>query len=289
MTVEVQAPATLPVEEIKVVDRHRRDLGDLTGLAESIAERGLLHPIVVTPTNRLVAGQRRLEACRSLGWTEVPVTITGSLTEARALLEAERDENTCRLDMRPSEKVALGRALEALERPRAAERRLATLKQGDSRPENFSERGPKDRSGDTRELVGGAVGMSGPTYERARTVVERAEEGDPVAIEAARQMDETGKVTPAFEKVIGRSIESQSKQAQRGNGTRDGSRKRRPQELVGNVIEKLRGISAALEQIDTAAAISADVPLAEWDKNLTEIIVPLHRLRGDIRKVLNNG
>lgn len=267
----------LRIEDIRVADRHRRDLGDLAGLAESIAERGLLHSIVVTPDHRLVAGQRRLEACRSLGWTEVPVNVAVQLNDARLALEAERDENTCRLDMTPSEKVALGLALEELERPAAAERKAEAGKANlPTSEEKFPPLTKGDRTGKVYDLVGEAVGMSGPTYKRAKAVVRAAGEGDPVAVDALAEMDRTGKVTPAYQKLTNGD----------GRLTRDGSRKRPPQDLVANVIEKLLGISAALGEIDTARAIAADVPLQEWDRNLTEIIVPLHRLRGDIRKVL---
>ena len=110
------------ISEIVVDGRHRKDLGALDDLAASIADVGLLHPIVITPDGRLVAGQRRLEACRMLGWTEIPVTVASGLTDAVDALRAERDENACRKDMTPSEKVALGKALEALERPRAKQR-----------------------------------------------------------------------------------------------------------------------------------------------------------------------
>ena len=67
--------AWMPVTSILVGARHRKDLGDLEALARSIADLGLLHPIVVNQRGELLAGQRRLEACRLLGWTEVPVNI----------------------------------------------------------------------------------------------------------------------------------------------------------------------------------------------------------------------
>jgi len=44
------------------------DLGDLQSLAASIAENGLLHPVVLTSDNKLIAGAPRLEACKALGW-----------------------------------------------------------------------------------------------------------------------------------------------------------------------------------------------------------------------------
>ena len=59
--------------------RNWRALGDLT-----VSRVGLLHPVVVTSDGRLVAGERRLVACRSLGWTDVPVTVADSLADARA-------------------------------------------------------------------------------------------------------------------------------------------------------------------------------------------------------------
>jgi ParB family chromosome partitioning protein len=48
-------------------------MGDLSALAASIAEVGLLQPIGVSADGELVFGERRLRACRDLlGWTEIP-------------------------------------------------------------------------------------------------------------------------------------------------------------------------------------------------------------------------
>ena len=63
----------LRISEIKIGQRFRKDLGDIDSLAESIKEIGLLHPPVVNERNELVAGYRRLEACKLLGWREIPV------------------------------------------------------------------------------------------------------------------------------------------------------------------------------------------------------------------------
>ena len=54
------------ITDIKIGKRHRRDMGDLKGLADSIATVGLLQPIGVTETNELVFGERRLRACRDI-------------------------------------------------------------------------------------------------------------------------------------------------------------------------------------------------------------------------------
>lgn len=180
--------------------RFRTSLGDLAPLAESIRAVGLIHPPVVNSRLELVAGQRRLEAVKSLGWAEVPVVVTGSLDEALVSLRAEMDENTCRLDMRPTELVELGRRLEELERPAANARIQANqAKPGEGKVGggNF----PPPDAGKTRDKVGEAVGVSGKTYEKARAVVEAAE-ADPEAFEeVVREMDRTGKIDPAYRRV----------------------------------------------------------------------------------------
>src|SRR2546429_9216096 len=58
-----------------VIDTRKRGLGDISSLAQSISELGLLHPIALLPNGTLVSGYRRLEACKSLGWQTVPVII----------------------------------------------------------------------------------------------------------------------------------------------------------------------------------------------------------------------
>jgi hypothetical protein len=55
-------------------------------------------------------GQRRGVTANPI--REPPPVVSACPAILRTLLEAERDENTCREDMKPSEKVALGLALE---------------------------------------------------------------------------------------------------------------------------------------------------------------------------------
>lgn len=187
------------VDRIIVTDRYRADLGDVSDLASSIAIHGLLHPIVVTTEGHLIAGQRRLEAVKLLGWTSVQVTYVENVTDAADLLRMERDENTCRKDMTASEKVALGRALEELERPKAKERQaIAGSRNLPNAPSSVPTNGTSERF-DTREVVAPAVGMSTATYSRAKQLVTAAEQGDEIAAEQVAEMDRTGKVTPAYE------------------------------------------------------------------------------------------
>jgi ParB family chromosome partitioning protein len=98
----------LPISKIKVRNRYRKCLGDIAPLAASIKELGLLHPIVARPDGRLIAGERRLAACKRLGWKTIPVTYV----DLKQVVRGEFAENAFRKDFLPSEIEAIRRALE---------------------------------------------------------------------------------------------------------------------------------------------------------------------------------
>ena len=107
------------IASITIQSRFRRDLGDLSTLYASIAALGLLHSIVVNTDATLIAGQRRLAACKLLGWHDIPVTVI-DLEDA---VRAEHDENVLRKDFLPSEAVAIAEALKPMEEAAALERK----------------------------------------------------------------------------------------------------------------------------------------------------------------------
>lgn len=193
------------ISEIVVGSRHRKDAGDLTTLADSMREIGQLQPVGLDEDNALLFGYRRLQAALSLGWSEIGAIRLSGLADAARALVAERDENTCRKDFTPSEAVALGRAIEELEKAKAKERRL----EGNSRggraarevEDNLPSTSSRKQNPQTRDIVGEAVGMSGAIYQRAKAVVAAAEEDPERFGEIAAEMDRTGKVTPAYDKV----------------------------------------------------------------------------------------
>lgn len=70
--------ASQPVSEIPIdgiVIASHRELGDLSGLIQSIETVGLLHPIVLTPDHRLVTGYHRIEAFKVMGKTTIPFVV----------------------------------------------------------------------------------------------------------------------------------------------------------------------------------------------------------------------
>ena len=158
----------IPINSIRVENRFRKALGELAPLMDSIQALGLLHPILLNEDLLLIAGERRLESCKSLGWTEIPARIV-RLDEIRA----QHDENVMRQDFLPSEAVAIKRALEEEERAKARQR----MSEGGK----FSKKGirggdsPHLMPGKTRDILAAHAGMSSFTLQRAEEVVAAAE------------------------------------------------------------------------------------------------------------------
>jgi len=103
--------AELPLDQIVPNPRQPRDVFDedeLTGLATSIRDMGVLQPLVVRPRDdgryELVAGERRLRASRLAGLEKVPAVVRH--TDDADLLKEALVENIHRVQLNPLEEAA---------------------------------------------------------------------------------------------------------------------------------------------------------------------------------------
>jgi len=188
-----KSPFTVAIDDVVIGKRFRRNLGRLESLVCSIREIGLLHPIVVTADRRLVAGQRRLEACRMLGWTDIPAKVVN----LEDTLRAEHDENTVRKDFSPSEAVAIAQALKERERERAKANQAAAGPAAGKGKKTGGGKLPPAVKGKTRDRIAKRVGMSGKTLAKAEAVVKAAAVDPDKYQQLVEEMDRTGKVDGA--------------------------------------------------------------------------------------------
>ncbi len=219
---------TVPISAIQIGERSRKEFRGVDSLARSIRERGLLQPPVVREESGalwLVCGQRRLEAAKSLGWSEIPVTVARTITDELAALYAEGDENTER------EPFTVAEAVEHRRRIRDAEARAAKERQRQAGKEHgrgrigsgkFPEPMEPAHKRETRERTAKATGYSSRTLTKAERILSVAEDTtqpEPV-LKVARQAAENltrhgAKVDREFKAVEAAVMESDHGQAYR--------------------------------------------------------------------------
>lgn len=94
------------INKIIIKDRIRKDFGDIQELADDIKANGLINPPVVNKDYVLLAGERRVRACKLLGWNQIEVRVMDTNGEEHDL-EVEISENEVRKDFSKEEREAI--------------------------------------------------------------------------------------------------------------------------------------------------------------------------------------
>ncbi len=76
----------VPTTNIIPDSRTREALKDIKSLTISIEREGLLQPIILGDDYKLIAGRRRYNACKALGWETIPSYIIPGITEDAKLM-----------------------------------------------------------------------------------------------------------------------------------------------------------------------------------------------------------
>ena len=105
------------IDDIKIKKRIRRDLGDIEALKESLRLYGLLNPITLNSKYELIAGERRLEAAKSLGWERINAIVLDNNVDKIRQLEIELEENNQRKEFTDEELLDGYKRLEKLKNP----------------------------------------------------------------------------------------------------------------------------------------------------------------------------
>lgn len=106
----------IALEDIKIKRRVRQKPEEIEALMDSMRRYGLLNPITVNSKYVLIAGARRLEAAKRLGWRTINVVVLDS-TDKISELEIEIEENTQRSNFTDAELMAAYARLEKMRNP----------------------------------------------------------------------------------------------------------------------------------------------------------------------------
>lgn len=154
----------IPIEKIIIKDRIRQDFGNIQELADDIKENGLINPPVVNKNYELLAGERRLRACKSLGWEQIPVTMMDTRGVEHEF-NIEISENDVRKGFSKSERVYYMKRLQEIESEKARYR------------QNLGQN--SDEGGRADDKVSHQVGISRDTMRKEIQIVENKDLLDP--------------------------------------------------------------------------------------------------------------
>ena len=110
----------VPIESIYEEDRIRKDYGNVQELIHSIKKEGLIQPLAVVSTGedgrfKLLAGGRRLRACREANLTRIPIRIYDEALSEIQIKSIELAENIYRKDLEYAEEVKLCKEINDLQ------------------------------------------------------------------------------------------------------------------------------------------------------------------------------
>ena len=173
----------IKIKMIQVMDRIRKETGDLKPLIDSIREHGLINPITVMHTLEgyvLIAGYRRLQAVKALGEHDIVATVLDP-KDADEQLKMEIDENEVRKDFTIREKLAYAEKIKVIEQAKSRQRMSDHARDGHDRkqacpngdtPEVQDQPVKKQR---TDDIVAQRAGFtSRQQYERASYVADHS-------------------------------------------------------------------------------------------------------------------
>lgn len=157
--------------------RQNFDPKKLDELAESMRTIGQIEPIVVDEDGFLLAGERRLRACKLLGWTDIKAVYMKDLDEwTKSAVELE--ENLRREDLSYVEEVLAKKRLHD----------LYQTKYGKSAPLGGRGRSEGWKVKDTAELLGISVGAVSQDLQLANAIEHDPELGQQKSKIAAKSM-----------------------------------------------------------------------------------------------------
>jgi len=208
------------MDAIRIAGRIRKEEGDLSGLAASIRDRGLINPVTVMALTEggylLLAGARRISASRMLGQETIRATVL-PVIDAEEQLRIEVAENEERKEFSMEEKLNFAAMFTEIEHEKAKQRmavfgkagRESYLSGGSSAGEvKGTANWPYPQKGETRNIVSKKAGFTSTTQmrrvkeiaEKRPDLLDKIDSGE-MSINAAHREARAVSATPQTELV----------------------------------------------------------------------------------------
>ncbi len=253
------------LSDIKLTSEYLRTDTDVSALMKSVESVGLINPVTVNEKDELLAGARRYQAVKELGWEEIPVQVVTCDELMQELISI--DENLVRSPLNPLElEKCLNRGREIYESLNPAANKV-------------------DIS--TEELKG---------EEKAKAkVMEEEDEDSFVAVTA----EKTGLSKSVIKGAIKRDeLASEAVKKARGEGELNATQtneiiklEKETQEQVlpliaDKTVKEVRKIVAAAKEGGVTAAVEESEKVIPIPREYSQIVGPVKRVNKNISRIL---
>lgn len=266
--------------EVKLNNEYLRVDTDVSALKKSLESVGLIHPVTVNQQNELLAGARRFQAVRELGWEEIPVQIVDRDELVQELISI--DENLVRAPLNHLQlEKCLNRGRELYESLHPAANKVDLSAEEPTGEEKQKQRELDEQDEDSfAAITAEKTGLS-------KSVIKGAIKRDALASDAVKKARGAGELNATKTNEIIKLDKEKQEQIL--------------PLIADKTVKETRKIVAAAKAggVDAAVEVSAQVvplpreysqilsPVKRVNKNITRILVEELRYDGPERKKIN--
>jgi ParB family chromosome partitioning protein len=270
-----------PLADIKLSSPYLRTDTDVTALMKSIDSVGLIHPVTINSENELLAGARRYQAVKELGWDEIPVQVIDQDALVQELISI--DENLVRTSLTPLEmEQYLNRGREIYEALHPDANKVDLNAEELKGEEKAKQKERDDQDADSFAAVTAEkTGLS-------KSVIRRAIQRDALASDAVKQARSTGELNATkTNEVIKLDADTQARILPLiADKTAKETRR---------IVEAARngGIEAALEESEKVVPLPREYkqmlgPMKRVNRSISRILIEELRYEGPDSGAINN-
>ena len=254
-----------PIADLKLDNEYLRTGTDVSALMKSLDSIGLIHPVTINREGELLAGARRVQAAKELGWTEIAVHVVDREVLVQELISI--DENLVRSPLTTLElETCLNRGREIYEQIHPTANKVDISAEELSKEEKLEQIVKEEQDEDSFAAVTAEkTGLS-------KSVIKGAIKRDALASPAVKQARSEGELNATqTNEIIKLEAETQEHVLPL---------------IADKTAKDTRRIVAAAKEGGLEAAIQESQKVVPLPKEYSQMVAPMKRVNRSISRIL---